>query len=576
MSTKVAVLPDILANKIAAGEVVERPASVVKELVENSLDAGASKIVVEASRGGKAFIRVSDDGEGMSQADALLSLERHATSKISSEQDIYRVRTLGFRGEALPSIAAVCKLRIVTKEVETLSGTVIDVEGGKIVSVKDGGCPVGTVVEAKNLFFNIPARLKFLKSTQTEFSHIAEIVSRLALAHPQVQFQLLHNGQKVFDLAKTEDLKERMGELIGREARGQLLPFEVREGYLQVKGYISHPSFTRSRPNGIHVFINRRFVKDRLLTRAMYEAYRNIIPRERYPVALLMVEADPAAVDVNVHPTKSEVRFREPNFIYQKVLAGVRAGLSQVATPAQPAAELKSWDSMRERRWQPRERGYQGQGPPASFLAETGEEERIVSLLPRGFFSSLQIIGQAKNSFIICQSDTQLVLIDQHAAHERIVFEKLKQGFRAGKVASQFLLIPVQLDLTLKEVAAVNQNRDALSALGFELEPFGPRSVLVKSLPQIVGQVDCRPLVLDLLEELSSLGEKEKLVEAIDRVLMLIACHRVVKANLPLDREAIKFLLQELDGTDFSASCPHGRPVWKEIPFQEIERMFKR
>ncbi|MEE8450085.1 MAG: DNA mismatch repair endonuclease MutL, partial [Thermodesulfobacteriota bacterium] len=410
MSTKVAVLPDILANKIAAGEVVERPASVVKELVENSLDAGASKIVVEASRGGKAFMRVSDDGEGMSQADALLSLERHATSKISSEQDIYRVRTLGFRGEALPSIAAVCKLRIVTKEVETLSGTVIDVEGGKIVSVKDGGCPVGTVVEAKNIFFNIPARLKFLKSAQTEFSHIAEVVSRLALAHPQVQFQLLHNGQKVFDLAKTEDLKERMGELIGREARGQLLPFEVKEGYLQVKGYTSHPSFTRSRPNGIHVFINRRFVKDRLLTRAMYEAYRNIIPRERYPVALLMVEADPAAVDVNVHPTKSEVRFREPNFIYQKVLAGVRAGLSQVATPPKPAAELKSWDSMRERRWQPRERGYQEQGPPASFLAETSEEERIVSLLPRGFFSSLQIIGQAKNSFIICQSDTQLVL----------------------------------------------------------------------------------------------------------------------------------------------------------------------
>lgn len=576
MSTKVIVLPNILANKIAAGEVVERPASVVKELVENSLDAGASKIVVEVRSGGKAFIRVADNGEGMSQADALLSLERHATSKISSEKDIYRIRTLGFRGEALPSIAAVCKLRLITKAAEYLSGTVIDIQGGKIVSVKEGGCPVGTVVEAKSLFFNLPARLKFLKSTETEFSHIAETVYRLALAHPQVQFQLTHNGQKVFDLAKTDDLNQRLAELIGREAWGQLLPFEVNEGYLQVKGFTSQPDFTRSAASGIHVFINRRFVKDRLLTRAVCEAYRNVIPRQRYPVAVLMVELDPAAVDVNVHPTKREVRFREPNFIYQKMLAGVQAGLARAAKPARPPTEVSGRDSLEQRRVSAREGDYQGPGQLSPSLEQTGEEERIASLLPRGFFSSLQIIGQAKNSFIICQSDSQLVIIDQHAAHERIVFEKLRQGFSAGKVTSQLLLIPVQVDLTLKDVATVNENRELLSTFGFELEPFGPRSILVKSQPQVVGQADCRPLVLDLLEEVSHLGEKEKLPAAIDRVLMVIACHRVVKANLPLPKEEIEYLLQELDRTAFSSSCPHGRPVWKEIPFQEIERMFKR
>lgn len=570
MANRIRVLPEAVANKIAAGEVVERPASVVKELLENSLDAGAGQIIVEVRRGGKSLIKVSDDGEGMSETDALLALERHATSKILSDSDLFKISTLGFRGEAIPSIASVSRLRIITRTANFLAGTEVEVEGGKINAVRQIGCPPGTTVEVRSLFFNVPVRLKFLKGVDTEFAHIAEAVSKLALSHVQVQFKLIHNGQIILDLPRTEQPEERLVDLIGKDARGQIVPFSLKRDNLRVWGYTCQPGISRSNSRGIYLFVNRRYVRDRLLVHGVCEAYRNLLPKDRFPITVALIEIELDAVDVNIHPTKSEVRFSNPHLVYQALSSAVRSALSTQGQEEKSAVAIRAWETRKTNLEAQRQWALEGPRP------EVGFEERAPSLMPRGFFASLEVIGQARSSFILCQSAHQLVFIDQHAAHERIIFEKLKRGYDARNVPSQALLLPAVLELTLKEAAIMARHRQELSSLGFEIEPFGGRSFLVKTIPEILGQVDCRPLILDLLEELSSLGETEKMEKIIDKVLMLIACHQVIKANVPLERKAIRYLLEELDHIDFSLSCPHGRPVWKEIPFQEIEKMFKR
>ncbi|MCD6582520.1 MAG: DNA mismatch repair endonuclease MutL [Desulfuromusa sp.] len=610
METKIHVLPEELCNKIAAGEVVERPSSVVKELLENSLDAGASDILIELEAGGKRLIRITDNGCGMNRQDAFLSFERHATSKIRTDADLFALTTLGFRGEALASIASVSRLRLKTCDNDDGLGQQIYAEGGKIKNVDELGLPRGTVVEVRNLFFNLPARKKFLRKEQTELGHAADVVTKQALANPAVSFRLKHNDRIMLDLRREKGIRERVAALLGRSLLQDLLPVEQQGGDdLLLTGLISQPQLTRSAASHIYTFINGRYIRDRVVQHAVMQGYRHLLMKGRYPVVVLFIQIDPAQVDVNVHPTKHEVRFREQSLVHDFIVKSLQQTLRPADWLTKPVME-SSGDNVenylseaRNQISEPENRtqsnvsvresaGYYSQSAVTSQkkyfsqesvipLVQSDQRADVIQYtLPEseaaGFFTRLQILGQYHQSYILCQEGADLILIDQHAAHERVGFEKLRHAYAAGMIPSQTLLFPEVLELDFNSAAALGDNQHELEDLGFEIEPFGGKSFALKAIPQLLENREAARLVVDVALELERIGQTGQLRESIDEILILMACHSVIRANQALATVEIKALFQELDRIDFKANCPHGRPVMQRMTLTEVERLFKR
>ncbi len=572
--SKIKTLPPDVVAKIAAGEVVERPASVVKELLENALDAGSASAKVEALGAGRKLIRVTDDGEGMTGEEAIQALQRHTTSKIESLEDLFSLRTFGFRGEALASIAAVSRLKITTRKEGQLSGTEVRVEGGTLSDAAETGCPLGTSVEVRDLFFNVPARLKFLKSQGTELGHIGEILAKTALANPQTRFQLFHEGKLLANYPLRQDPSARLVEALGEEVDGKIFPFRLQQGELRVEGFAGEPDLNRPNSRGIYLFVNRRPVRDRLLTHAILEGYRNVIPKDRYPLAVLLVEVPPADVDVNVHPGKWEVKFANSETVHRLVIQAVRGMLEET-----PWLKIKGIPQFEEIREQPA--AYLPQGReislplswPASRREESKEECQEAG---QGPVSGVSFLGQVQETYLVFASPEGLLLLDQHAAHERVLLEKLSDDLFHGGIPKQALLLPEVIDLPSNESKILEEHLGDLARMGFDLERGGARSFWVKSVPQILADRDPLETLRETIKEIASWGRESRLQNSYDSLLKMMACHAAVQAHRPMQREEARVLWADLQNCRFPSHCPHGRPTQLRITPFELEKMFGR
>jgi len=560
---KIKVLTPGVIAKIAAGEVVERPASVVKELVENALDAGSTEIKVEVQSGGRKLIRVTDNGEGMTPEDAVLAVQRHTTSKIENEKDLWAIGTFGFRGEALSAMAAVSKMRVVTSKGGILEGVEVEVEGGVTKGVKEIGCPPGTSVEVQDLFYNIPARLKFLKSQGTELGHIGEIMAKLALANERTHFQLFHEGKLLANYPLRENPSPRLAEALGREADDKMYFFQSRNEDVEVAGYTGEPDLHRPNARGIHLFVNRRPVRDRLLTHAVMEAYRNLIPKDRYPVTVLFVQLPPAAVDVNVHPGKWEVKFADSEMVHRRVFLTLREMLDK--TPWLKKEDKASLRGVRE---------------TAGAYFRPPDETLPHSFLPREashpqtgphFF-----LGQIDKTYLLFASLDGLTIVDQHAAHERILFERLTEEISQGSIRQQTLLFPEIIELPFHEARTAAEHLLDLEKLGFEVIPAGERSFWVKSVPEILTTREPLQALQDLIGHISSWGKDAGLPRSFDPLFQMMACRGAVQASELMTPEEAATLLTNLQNCVSSSHCPHGRPTMQKITLAELEKMFGR
>ncbi|MEK6406258.1 MAG: DNA mismatch repair endonuclease MutL [Acidobacteriota bacterium] len=659
--SKIKVLPDSLANKIAAGEVVERPSSVVKELLENALDAGASKINIEVETGGKRLIRVLDDGEGMTRDDAIIAFERHATSKLHTADDLEAINTLGFRGEALPSIASVSRLFLRTKTARDNEGTEVEFNGGKLVAVRDIAWPAGAEVEVRELFFNIPARRKFLKSDATESFHIANLVQHYALANPQLSFLLVNNGRDVVRVAPAQSLKERAYQVLGGSLLDKLVEVNGEANGLKISGFVSNPQEQRSSRDAQYLFINRRFVRDQLIGRALSEAYRSMMPSGTYPAAVLFIEAPPAEVDVNVHPAKTEVRFLHEGavlaFVRDAVAEALRSTqpITQVpgvarsraenegaVAPSRGAVERRGWPSAdfdttarspRESPGVDRQPGAVGvdtiadaagadaarpsarpatrnnsplggekwqedfaqtndspviaaehaesiesgcAGPSAEPIRLEGEARPLESNALPGLGHGIKPLGQIRDSYIVATDEEGLLLVDQHVAHERILFEQFRDARLARSAGLQPLLIPATIDLTPAETEAFVIVQSELENIGIETMQLSGRTIAIKTSPAGLGAGD----VLAVVREVLAVVERERrdfTIERMrDKIAAELACKAAIKVNMPLTSEKMQWLIDELMKTQNPMTCPHGRPIMMRMGLRDIERGFKR
>jgi DNA mismatch repair protein MutL len=662
---RIHVLSEAVANKIAAGEVVERPASVVKELLENSLDAGSTRIKIQVEAGGKKLIQITDNGCGMVRDDAMLAFERHATSKIKNAEDLLSIATLGFRGEALPSIASVSRLRLETRAPEENSGTILEINGGKIIKVEEAGLPAGTAITIRDLFFNVPARKKFLKSESTELSHIASLVTHYALAHPDKHFELHSATNAVLVAPPVAGHSERVYQVFGKEVLDQLIPVAADQplvrvglpqpppwrrsdsapsgdgldedepappvaGDLRAHGFISRPEIQKLNRNSIYVFVNGRLIRDRLIQHSLTEAYRNIIPPTVYPVVLLFLELPNGEVDVNVHPSKTEVRFRQQTVVHDFVRDSVRAALMKTrpvpqftteigarptATPSlTPGARSRAGASASWRTLyapaDPQGFSLQAPAPPpvterfqfaggisvegnaAVSLAHAPQiapefingdnctpqiadaPEATSDLAPS--LASLKPLGQVRESFILAVNHEGLWIIDQHVAHERVLFEKVLKQRAVNKVESQRLLMPMVLELTPGQLAVFSEISDELNHNGFEVEPFGTRSIAVKVAPAGVEATQIEHMLHEVLDQLSREEQAVNLEKVRARIAASIACHAAIKVNMPLEQNKMEWLLAELAKTECPMSCPHGRPVVLRYSMKDMQKAFKR
>jgi DNA mismatch repair protein MutL len=669
---RIHVLSETVANQIAAGEVVERPASVVKEMLENSLDAGATRIKISIEAGGKKLIQISDNGCGMVRDDAMLAFERHATSKIKKAEDLLSISTLGFRGEALPSIASVSRLRLETRAPEEPTGTVVEINGGKIARVEEAGLPPGTSITVRDLFFNVPARKKFLKSESTELSHIASLVTHYALAHPDKHFELHSASDAMLVAPPVGGHSERVYQVFGKETLDQLIPVAAQQalervglpqpppwrrkeqdeedsvpkdpGEMRIHGFVSKPEIQKLNRNSIFVFVNGRLIRDRLVQHALTEAYRNIIPPTVYPVVLLFLELPAAEVDVNVHPSKTEVRFRQQSAIHDFVRDTARAALMKArpvpqfvseisarATAGQALTPGAAWESSLQGRGSVAESEIPQDGPHEGFTLrsqalplmpahlqfdgsiavegnaaipvargmehlpinpdfsetarnidtvpdhgcapalEVGNEEPTLSSL-----TTLKPLGQIRNSFILAVNEDGLWIVDQHVAHERVLFERVLKQRAAQKPESQRLLMPIVLELSPAQQAVFREISEELQHNGFEAEPFGARSVAVKVAPAGIEASAVERMLHELLDQFSREEQSLNLEKIRTRIAASIACHAAIKVNMPLEQNKMEWLLSELAKTDHPMSCPHGRPVVLRYSVKDIQKAFKR
>ena len=595
---RIRVLDDPTVNRIAAGEVVERPASVVKELIENSLDAGAHAIDVRVLAGGRRLVRVADDGSGMDRDDALLALERHATSKLDATTDLHAIESLGFRGEALPSIAAVSRFMLRTAH-EDGSGTEVEVRGGKIVAVREVAIPRGTTVEVAGLFFNVPARRKFLRAGTTELSHVVRWVARYALAHREVRFRLEHGPRVVLEAAPAESLADRIREVYGNLA-DRLLPFLLDRPGLRVHGLAGRPVEGGPRRDGLQLFVNGRVVQDRVLAHAVREAYGNTMPRGRHPVAFVFVEIAPEEVDVNVHPQKTEVRFSRSGAVHDVVREAVAFALSRegavpdlaelrrsCAAPSVRDAIAASALSYLESRGETAASERTGEAsarvayrPDTSGASPAGQRTLLaegpgVAAQPR--VAPWVPLAQYRDSYIVAEDRDGLVLVDQHAAHERVLFERYLEDAEEDRVEVQRLLFPLTLELAPDRAVVLEEELSEFRRLGFTIEPFGGHSFRVDGVPSVLGDLEAGPCLEELLGEAATTRSAAAGVANLRRKLVTsAACQAAIKINHPLTEAGMGRLLTDLAGTTNPTTCPHGRPILFRLSLDEIERGFRR
>lgn len=618
--SRIRILPEILSNKIAAGEVVARPASVVKELVENAIDAGSTRIIVEIEQGGRKLIRVSDNGHGMGRDDALLCLERYATSKIATDPDLFAIRTLGFRGEALPSIASVSRFTLVTRETDADVGTQIEVGGGRINKVSDVGAPPGTLITVAGLFYNTPARRKFLKSIDTEMGHIADTIASMALCRPSVQFRLSHNNRIVKSWAPAAEPMDRVADVLGAAIKKELYTVGRVTEDIEISGWIASPRMNRSTARGIYLFVNGRWVKDRVIQHALFAGYTGRLMKGQYPVSVLFIMVPFDQVDVNVHPTKHEIRFVRQKMVHDTVRDAVADALRQSdptrwnanepriaelaqrpATVSEPHAEYKLphppgqpgaqvGDAMgrtaastahaagAENRQKPLPSSDPADtlAPAINPTARNGKPAHQALLWKQRFFADLTVIGQYKGTYIICESHDGLMLIDQHAAHERIVFEQLKRQSNARRPAAQRLLLPETIDLGFRETQILEKLAPELDQFGLEIEPFGGNTFVIKAVPTLLDSSAISDLVTQLVEKTAEIGVGAEMETILDQCLMLMACHNAIRAHQQLTGTQIKAMLEQLDACDNPSHCPHGRPIWIQWRLKDLERQFQR
>jgi len=586
MKGKIRALSPALVAKIAAGEVVERPSSVAKELVENSLDAGARHIVVELERGGKKLLRVSDDGSGMGREDSIAAFERHATSKISKEEDLFNISTLGFRGEALAAISSVARVRLLTKTVDELEATDVRADGGRVRDARAASRSSGTTVEVADLFHNVPARRKFLSSDESEEDHIMAVMTAYALARPDVGFRVVADGKETMGFHPAESLGERVASVYGVQLFRELLPVwahcrELPHSYDEyplercvVRGFISRPALTKGRPSHLHFFLNRRWFSDKMLLQAVLDAYGELLPRGRYPAGVLDLEMNPALVDVNVHPAKSVVRFADEKKVFGAVLEAVREALSTSAAqphgiPGRPLEPLP---------FKPRLAPRVDAKPVQKTIYGVEAAQPAPPPEPEKGLPELTILGQAHNLYILGQTRDGLVIIDQHAAHERINYERLRDEFSGGKVKSQTLLAPRTLELSVREKRALEAGSGTVQRLGYDVEDFGGRSFVVKAVPVVGGQALNPESLRDVVGEMLEVAGKPGAISegGQDRLLKLLACHLSVRAGERMEMEQMRALMEALYKTQNPFSCPHGRPTIIHMTKDELEKKFGR
>jgi DNA mismatch repair protein MutL len=660
---RIHVLPEHVANKIAAGEVVERPASVVKELLENSLDAGSTRIRIQVEAGGKKLIQITDNGCGMVRDDALLAFERHATSKIKNAEDLLSVATLGFRGEALPSIASVSRLRLETRAPDESAGTIVEINGGKIFKVEEAGLPAGTSITIRDLFFNTPARKKFLKAESTELSHIASLVTHYALAHPHKHFELHSATNAMLVAPPVAGHSDRVYQVFGKEVLDQLIPVAAMQpleriglpqpppwrrqeedeeqaprepGEMRAHGFVSKPEIQKLNRNSIYVFVNGRLIRDRLIQHAITEAYRNILPPTVFPVVLLFLEMPSQEVDVNVHPSKTEVRFRQQSVMHDFVRDSVRAALmkarpvpqftteidahptaSPSLTPGSRVVALDASPAWREFHQPTAQPGFtlQAPSPPqvterfqfSSGIAVEGNAALSLARAPQAIsevlrsevtkndgctpplpdepeapsdlapsLASLKPLGQIRESFILAVNHEGLWIVDQHVAHERVLFEKILKQCAAQKIESQRLLMPLVLELTPAQQPVFTEISDELAKNGFEAEPFGTRSIAVKIAPAGIDAHQVEHMLQELLDQFAQEEQALNMEKVRARIAASIACHAAIKVNMPLEQNKMEWLLAELSKTECPMTCPHGRPVVLRYSMKDIQKAFKR
>jgi DNA mismatch repair protein MutL len=560
------ILTEKVASQIAAGEVVDRPASVVKELMENSIDAEADRIAVRIESGGKSLVRVSDNGVGMSRDDVLLCVERHATSKINRAEDLYSVASLGFRGEALPSIASVSRLEVATRPKDQVAGHRLRISGGKFIGIEEAGTPPGTSVEVRNLFFNIPARRKFLRAAKTETDHIVDVFTRAALPFLEVGFRLDDAQGPLLNLPIARDYLARLTALMGRNVAESMTEGFQEDGQLTIRAYLGSGTMTRSRADRLFVYVNGRNIRDRMLNKAVISGYGQRLMKGQYPQAVLFLEIDPSQVDVNVHPMKQEVKFRDTQGVFQRVTQTIEQSMPRPSFGFSAQGPQSKWEPAPFR---------DGGG----FLSEpsgeyAGAREDLKPETRAMVEPGPRIIGQLKNTYILCEVDDGLLIVDQHAAHERIVYENLKEGFRSSQIESQALLVPLRLEMSATETPVIQDKEGELQRLGMELDHFGGNTFLLRSHPALLKDVEWESFVSELAKELKTGRVEDETI--LDRALTVMACHGAVRAGHRLTQDEMVHLLRQLEDTDTPTHCPHGRPITRHFGPREIDKMFKR
>ena len=574
---QIRILPELLVSQIAAGEVVERPASVLKELLENALDAGAAEIQVTLEEGGVRRVQVDDDGEGIARDELPLALARHATSKIHSLEDLEGVATMGFRGEALASIASVARLEIAARTKDSPHAWRIRAEGAYIGEVEPTARAQGTTVSVSDLYFNTPARRKFLRTEATEFGHCDEAFRRIALARPEVAFVLKHNG-RVSAHVRRQPLGDRAAALLGREFLDASLPVEAQAGALRLHGLAGSPQAARPRADAQYLFVNGRFVRDRMLSHALREAYAELLHGERQPAYVLFLELDPRGVDVNVHPAKTEVRFRDARGMHQFLLHALKRALSPSAAAA-PVAYAAFAPGPQGLALQPALAMAQPAAAYHAFMASAGAAPAsLPAALPESQVSPPLgfALGQLHGIYILAQNEAGLVLVDMHAAHERIVFEKLRQNLDAGRMERQQLLVPAVFRAEALDVATAEEQRASLEQLGLEVTAAGPNELAVRAAPMALAGGDVTALARSVLAELREHGAAQALAARRDELLAGMACHAAVRANRALSVAEMNALLREMEATERSGSCNHGRPTWYQLTLADLDKLFLR
>ncbi len=629
---KIQILPESLINKIAAGEVVERPASVVKELVENAIDAGSNQIFVTINNGGKDYISVLDNGHGMSAEDAGLAIERHATSKIRKNEDLDNISTMGFRGEALAAISAVSRFELTSCGDEESGGYQIRVEGGKIVHTARMGFPKGTRIVVENLFFNTPARQKFMKSNNTEYSHIYDLIIRLALGNPRVQFRLTHNKNLVLNIPGTNDFIERVHHCFGTEISDGLIECGHEESYLKFHGLISQPTTVKTSKRWQHTFVNGRYVKCSTINHGIYEGYKTLLMKHTHPIFFINLELSPGEIDVNVHPAKTEIRLKNANLVHTILSSQVSLQLKQHERSYFVPEEKRDREPvdlapppLQNQQFEPGETPRNDILSQSEDLAEASVQKPVIyeetdnqlgflapetpnienknkkvdlttkdhedpftfpekseakaelsssesSIADEGF----SIIGQLSNKYLLIQGEKKLILVDQHAAHERIRFEEIKRQYFSNSLQTQPLLVPIMIELPPQDGILLEQYKESWEKLGFIIDHFGGNDYSVKEIPMILKDSNITGIIKDVLDEMAQFGKSGKLEDFFNEVFEKMACHSAIRASQQLSREEMDALIDQLIKYDIMLHCPHGRPVWIEFSLDELDRRFKR